>query len=217
MHYIPLFLLITVAAMVGLWWSNYFYDHGIKHWLSRKVGHWFGGLAFLLMPFLFADHWILAVVLVGCFAVMLTAARLFQPHTFRGVGGSARPGALSELYFPWVAVPILILGWGVWGRPLESVACLLFMAWGDAVTGWTRALMYNTPTKGTIGSVCMFGLCFIIAWAFIEPLWIGAAAALAATVTEWACGDVGKIKLDDNLMIPLVSFAVAMTLLHVWG
>lgn len=206
MHYVPLFLLIAGATLVGLWWSNYFVDHGIKHWLARKVGHWFGGIGFLLLPFLFPHNWPLAVVLVASFALLLTFARIFKPHTFRGVGGDSRPGSFAEVYFPWVAIPVLILGWGVWDRPMEAVTCLLFMAWGDALTGWTRALIYNTPTKGFIGSAVMFVACFIIAWAFMEPLWLGALAALGATIVEWACGDVSVIKslrwTDDNWTIP---------------
>ena len=212
MNYVPLFLLIAGATLVGLWWSNYFVDHGIKHWLARKVGHWFGGIGFLLMPFLFPHNWIIAVVLVGTFAIMLTAARIFKPHTFRGVGGDSQPGAFAEVYFPWVAIPVLILGWGVWHRPLESVACLLFMAWGDACTGWARALMYEKPTKGIIGSILMFVVCFIIAWAFMSPLWLGTAAAAGATLVEWACGDASQIRwlrwTDDNWTIPATAALV---------
>jgi len=212
MNYVPLFLLIAGATLVGLWWSNYFVDHGIKHWLARKVGHWFGGIGFLLMPFLFPHNWIIAVVLVGTFAIMLTAARIFKPHTFRGVGGDSRPGAFAEVYFPWVAIPVLILGWGVWHRPLESVACLLFMAWGDACTGWARALMYEKPTKGIIGSILMFVVCFIIAWAFMSPLWLGTAASAGATLVEWACGDASQIRwlrwTDDNWTIPATAALV---------
>ncbi|GAH61714.1 unnamed protein product, partial [marine sediment metagenome] len=39
---IPFVLLVAGAALVGLWWSNFFYDHGINHWQSRKIGHFFG-------------------------------------------------------------------------------------------------------------------------------------------------------------------------------
>lgn len=209
MNYVPLFLLIAGAAMVGLYLSNLLLDQGIKHWVSRKIGHAVAGVAFLLMPFLFPHNWILAVILVAGFAIMLTAARIFKPHTFRGVGGDARPGAFSELYFPWVGVLTLILGWGVWHRPLEAVACLNMMAWGDCVTGILRSQRYNKPTKGLIGSVAMFAVSFIIAWAFIEPLWLGALAAAGATIVEWASGDASSVKwmrwADDNWTIPVVA------------
>ncbi len=212
MQNVPYFLLITGAVMIGLWFSNYFYDHGIKHWLARKVGHFFGGVGFLLMPFLFPDNWILAVVLVGGFAVLLTGARVLKPHTFRGVGGDARPGALAELYFPWTAIPVLAVGWGLWGRPLESVACLLFMSWGDGLTGWVRALRYTTPTKGIFGSFAMFATCLVIAWAFMQPLWLGALAAAGATLVEWASGDASEIRWmrwsDDNWTIPVTAFTI---------
>lgn len=212
MRYVPLFLLVSGAVLVGLWVSNYFYDQGIKHWLARKIGHFFGGVGFLLLPFLFPDNWILAVVLVAGFALLLTGARLLKPHTFRGVGGDARPGALAELYFPWVAIPILILGWGCWHRPLESVSCLLFMSFGDGLTGWVRALRYSTPTKGLQGSLAMLATCFVLAWAFMTPLWLGTLAAAGATLVEWASGDASSVKwlrwADDNWTIPVVAFAI---------
>lgn len=212
MHYVPLFMLIAGAVMLGLYLSNYFKDHGIVHWISRKIGHFTGGLGFLLMPFLFPHNWIIAVVLTASFALMLTAARIFKPHTFRGVGGDARPGVFAELYFPVIAIPVLILGWGIWHRPLEAITCLLFMAWGDCVTGVVRAQMYDKPTKGLLGSLVMFLVCFVLAWAFMEPLWLGALAAAGATIVEWASGDASSVKwlrwADDNFSIPLTAFLI---------
>ncbi|GAI15396.1 unnamed protein product, partial [marine sediment metagenome] len=63
---IPFVLLVAGAALVGLWWSNFFYDHGIKHWQSRKVGHFFGGCAALFAAFLF-DYWLIPTILAGLF------------------------------------------------------------------------------------------------------------------------------------------------------
>jgi len=209
---IPYALLIGGAALVGLWWANFFFDHGIKHWQSRKIGHFFGGVAFLLCALLFSSF-IWPIILASMFTLMLGGARFIKPTTFRGVGGTGRTThALAEVWFPLVSIPIIGIGWGLFNKPLESIACLLMMAWGDCLTGWVRALKYESPTKGVMGSVVMFFTCLIIAWAFLSPVWLGALVALMATITEAICGDVSPVKFlrwaDDNWAIPVVSFLI---------
>ena len=57
----------------------------------------------------------------------------------------------------------------------------------------------------------MLCVCIIVSWVMIRPLWIGLIASLAATMTEWAFGDVGSIKwADDNWAVPLVSLGVIL-------
>jgi dolichol kinase len=197
---------------VGLWWANFFYDHGIKHWQSRKIGHFFGGVGFLLCALLFSSF-IWPVILASVFTLMLGGARLVKPNAFRGVGGTGRATqALSEVWFPLISIPILGIGWGIFNRPIESVACLLMMSFGDCLTGWVRALKYQSPTKGLMGSVAMLITCSIIAWAFLSPLWLGILVALVATVVEFICGDVSPVKFlhwaDDNFAIPACSALV---------
>lgn len=218
---IPYAILLTGAVMLGLWWSNFFYDHGIKNWQSRKVGHFFGGVAFLLSGLLFSSF-IWTMVLATLFTLLLGLARFVKPDAFRGVGGAGRgTKALSEVYFPLVALPVIGLGWGVWNRPVESVACLLTMAWGDCITGWVRGLKYTKPTKGWEGSVVMLATCFVISWAFIKPTWLGLVVACFATLAEYCCGDVSPVKwlrwTDDNWAIPLVSAVVLFGGLYALG
>lgn len=207
---IPFVFLIAGAALIGLWWANFFYDHGIKHWQSRKIGHFFGGVAFLFCALLFSSF-IWPIILASTFTLMLGGARLIKPNAFRGVGGTGRATqAISEVWFPLVSIPIIGIGWGIFDRPIESIACLLMMAWGDCLTGWVRGLKYETPTKGMMGSLVMFITCLIIAWAFLSPLWLGVIVALVATIVEFICGDVSLVKwlrwADDNWAIPSVSF-----------
>jgi dolichol kinase len=125
---------------------------------------------------------------------------------------------MAEVWFPLAAIPVISIGWIWLDRPLVAISCLLFMAWGDCVTGIVRSQVYGRAVKGFWGSVAMFLTCLIIAWCFIHPFWVGAVTALVATVTEWACGDVGVIKpLDDNLMIPLVSSVAVFGMLALVG
>jgi len=214
---IPYTVLIAGAALVGLWVSNILFDLKVPHYISRKIGHSAGGLGFLLCALLFSSGW-WPLVLSAAFVAMLGGARFTKPDTFRGVGGTGRPTqAMAEVWFPLAAIPVIGIGWVWLDRPLVAISCLLFMAWGDAVTGLVRSQIYGRPVKGIWGSVAMFITCLVIAWAFIHPFWVGAVTALVATATEWACGDVGKVNLDDNLMIPLVSCATAFGILALGG
>jgi len=215
---IPFVILIAGAALVGLWISNILFDLKVPHYTSRKIGHAAGGLGFLLCALLFSSGW-WTFAIATAFLIMLWGARFIKPETFRGVGGTGRPTeAMAEVWFPLASLPVIGIGWIWLDKPLVAISCLLFMAWGDCVTGLVRSQVYGKAVKGLWGSVAMFVVCLIIAWAFISPFWVGAVGALVATITEWACGDVGVIKpLDDNLMIPLVSAATVFGILALRG
>ncbi len=103
-------------------------------------------------------------------------------------------------------MPVFAVGWLWLDRPFIAVSCLLFMAWGDCVTGLIRAEVYKKAVKGLWGSLGMLAVCLVISWALIEPFWIGALGSVVATAAEWTFGDVGLIKwADDNWAIPVVS------------
>jgi len=214
----PYAVLIAGAIAVGLYISNILYDLKVPHYISRKIGHAAGGLGFLLSIFLFSSGWWPLILSAG-FVLLLWGARLFKPDTFRGVGGTGRPTqVMAEVWFPLSALPLIAIGWIWLGHPVETIVCLLFMAWGDCVTGLVRSQFYHRAVKGAWGTLAMAVTCVIIAWAFIHPFIIGFASAAVATVTEYLCGDTGIIKkIDDNLAIPLMSFASLFGLLALTG
>jgi phytol kinase len=167
--------------------------------------------AFLTMIFAFSSaFW--PIILAFSFGLLLWLARLRRPGTFRGVGGSGRnPNVMAEVWFAWTAVPIFAIGWLWLKQPFITISCLLFMAWGDCVTGLIRAEVYHKPVKGLWGSLGMLAVCLVISWTFIKPFWIGALGAVIATITEWAFGDVGIIKwADDNWAIPAISLGAIL-------
>lgn len=211
-------ILIAGAVLVGLYISNILYDLRVPHYISRKIGHSAGGLGFLLCPFLFSNGW-WPLTIASAFLAMLWGARFIKPETFRGVGGTGRPtAAMAEVWFPLASLPVIGIGWIWLDRPLVAISCLLYMAWGDCVTGVVRSQIYGRAVKGVWGSLAMLVTCLVIAWCFIQPFWVGAVGALAATITEWSCGDVGLIKwADDNWAIPIVSAAVIFGLLALIG
>ena len=211
---LPLVILIAGVTLVGLYLSNVVYDYGTPQYLSRKIGHGVGGVGYLLCALMFSTCWY-PIILSGGFTLLLGGARVIKPNVFRGVG---RPTALSEVLFPLSGTIALAIGWAIFNEPLLSVACILMMAWGDAVTGIVRSKVYGKAVKGWWGSLAMFISCVIIGWALIEPFLLALMVAIGATLTEWACGDVSKIKflrpIDDNLSIPLVSLVIALGGLH---
>ena len=214
---IPLAVLAAGAVVIGLWVSNIIYDMAVPQYISRKIGHIAGGVAFLMCLFFTSPGW--PIILSFGFGLILLLARLTKPDTFRGVGGTGRNSkVMAEVWFPLVAVPVLIISWWRLDRPELAVSVLLFMAWGDGITGLVRSRVYDKPVKGLWGSLGMLAVCLTISFVFIHPLWIGILASMTAVIAEWAFGDNGKIRwADDNWAIPVVSLGVLLGLMALNG
>jgi hypothetical protein len=202
---IPYAVLITGAMLVGLYLANYFYDKGVEQYISRKVGHGVGGMGFLLCVFLFSSVW-WPMILAGGFTLLLGGARLIKPQTFRGVGGTGRQHALAEVYFPAAGTISLGVGWAWLGNPWLGVVPILFMAWGDLLTGLIRSRIYGEEVKGNFGSYGMIAACVVIAY-FFHPYWIGAVGAIVATLVE-RFTPISRGLIDDNWTIVLSSLIV---------
>lgn len=213
MNQIPLLLLVAGAGIVGLYLSNLMYDYQVPHYISRKMGHLFGGCAAIFALFLF-NTWLLPTIIAGTFTIMLGLARVIRPSTFRGVGGSGRPDTAAEFWFPLSMTICWGVGWGIFNQPVISTVAILMMAWGDAITGLTRSKIYGKAVKGLWGSLAMFIVCLIVTSTFIQPFWLGLVISAGATLAEWSCGDVSKVKflrkVDDNISIPIVSLIIGL-------
>ena len=207
----PFALLIAGATLLGLYLANLFWDAGIPQYISRKLGHLGGCVGFLLCPLLFDSFWWPLILTTG-FTILLLYARLFKPKTFRGVGGSGRPGALAEIHFPATGIATIGICWGIVGKPWLAIVPLLFMGGGDAITGLIRSKVYGREVKGNYGSLGMLATCLIFAY-FIQPYWIGVAGAITATLAERFTKT--RHFVDDNLTIPLSS-ALVMALLYIY-
>ncbi len=215
---LPYAVMVVGTALGGLWISNMLFDLKVPHYISRKIGHCAGGLAFLMAVLFFSSAW-WPLILTFLFSLVLWVARLRRPHTFRGVGGSGRsPGVMAEVWFALIGIPVFAIGWLWLNKPLIALACLLFMAWGDCITGLVRSDVYKKPVKGLWGSLAMLIVCLSISWAFIHPFWIGALGSVIATLTEWSFGDLGVFKwADDNWAIPAVSLVFIMGMMVFTG
>ena len=206
----PYAILIAGAALLGLYLANLFYDLNVPQYISRKIGHLGGATAFLLCPFVFSSFWWPLMLTTG-FTLLLLYARLFKPETFRGVGGSGRPGALAEIHFPATGIVLIGVLWGILNQPWLAIVPLAFMGAGDAITGLIRSKVYGREIKGNWGSLGMVVTCLILAY-FIQPYWIGVLGAVTAVLAEKYTKTTKYI--DDNLTIPLAS-AVVMGGLYV--
>jgi phytol kinase len=214
---IPLAVLIAGVVLAGLWISNIVYDGGVPNYVSRKIGHSAGGVAFLISYAFSSSGW--PIIISAVFGALLLSVRLAKPGVLRGVGGTGRSDrAMAEVWFPWVAVPVYGVAWLWLERPAVAVAGLLFMAWGDGVTGLVRSRIYKRAVKGMWGSLAMFGVCLVIAGVFIRPFWIGVVASAVAVIIEWAFGENGILKwADDNWAIPLASTGTILGLMALAG
>jgi len=205
---LPFALLIAGAALLGLYLANIFYDAGIPQYISRKLGHLGGAVAFLLCPLLFSSFW-WPFILTIVFSALLGFARWRRPSTCGGGGGTGRPDALAEIHYPATGIVLIGIIWGIFGKPWIAIVPLTFMGAGDAVTGLIRSKVYGKEVKGVIGSIGMLVTCLLLAY-FIEPYWIGEFGAITATIAEKFTPT--KHWIDDNLIIPLVSALVMVTL-----
>lgn len=203
---IPFTIMIAAAVLVGLWCSNIFYDYSIPQYLSRKIGHMAGGTALLLCALLY-DSWRWPLILAAAFTALLLGARFIRRTLFRGVGGTGRPVAFAEVWFPAASLVSVAVGWVWLGDRWLAILPALFMAYGDAMTGLTRSVVYNREFKGNMGSVAMLGACLLLAWCFYQPLWIGVAGAVVATLAE-RFTPMSKGFWDDNWTIVLSSLLV---------
>ncbi len=214
---LPIVIMACGTVVAGLWVANIVFDLGVPNYISRKIGHGAGGLAFFASSLLSAPGW--PIIGCACFAAVLMGARLVRPSAFRGVGGTGRSEAvMAEVWFPLIAVPVLGVGWLWLDHANIAIASLLFMAWGDGATGIVRSQVYGRPVKGWWGSLAMLAVCMVISLVLVRPIWIGAVTSGAAVIAERVFGDCGPIKwLDDNIAIPVVSLAVALGLLALTG
>ena len=192
---LPLFTLIAGIVLVGLYLSNVAYDYKVPQYLSRKFGHLIGGVGYLLSVLLFSTPWY-PLLLSGGFTLLLLGARLFKPDAFRGVGGSSRKHALAEIWFPLAGTLSLLIGWAWLGNPYLALVPILYMAFGDCVTGLIRSKVYGKEVKGNWGSVGMLLTCLLIG-ALFTPYWISAIGAVVATAVEKYTG-LSRTWLDDN-------------------
>lgn len=201
---IPYVVLITVLVLLFLYMANMAYDKGMENYLSRKISHFGGGVAFLLCALLFSKPW-WPLILAGGFVFLLGGARFLKPTLFRGTGGSARSHAFAEVFFP-LAGGLALLNW-VWsGNPFLGVLPGMYLGFGDQCTGLVRSWHCKREKKGWCGTMAMLVICLLVSY-LLEPFWVGAVMAVTATLAE-RFTPLTKGWIDDNWVLTLSSALV---------
>lgn len=166
-------------------------------YFSRKVIHFLaGGLTAVLLPFIAHEPFLPAVLAFG-FALMT-----FIPHKINKLMYWFQDKSnLYEVDFTIVWGLIILFTWYIDKSFWLGVIPVLFMAWGDGITGVIRNLKYNYRTKAWEGTIGMIVL----------DVLIGAKLGYAGIVAAILSAFVERIEsIDDNVSVPLLSLAILL-------
>ncbi|MGC9208991.1 MAG: dolichol kinase [Nitrososphaeria archaeon] len=198
-------VLLLWVVFVVMYVARWFYGLAIRKgypersatYFGRKVIHILaGGLVAILLPFLFEEP-ILPLVM----AAILTIA-VYLPHrTGKLYYWFQDPTNMYEVHFTIAWGLLVFFLWFLDRRYWLAVVPVLFMAWGDGVTGIVRNFRYKQRVKAWEGSLAMLITCVPIG---AIAGWGGIIAGILSTLAE-------KQKyIDDNIAVPLVAVIVLL-------
>jgi len=204
---VALLVYATAVVFATKWLYNLMRSKGLKHnvavYYNRKVIHVFaGGVVALLVPFLFTSP-ILPFIIA-----MILAFFTYLPH---------RNGKLMywfqvkenmfEVNFCIMWGVSVFLAWFLFGNPVYALVPVLFMAFGDAITGVVRNTLFKRRTKSWWGNLAMFAVCAPIGFLLLHSWWGVAIAALASFAEHFEFKPI-----DDNVLISASSFTAVLLL-----
>lgn len=177
---------------------SYGYSSQSGAYFGRKVIHLLaGGVVAILLPYLFHEP-ILPLIMA-----ILLSLFLYLPHrTGKLMYWFQDPNNEYEVHFTIMWGLVVFFLWFIDNTFWLAVIPILFMAWGDGVTGIVRNFKYKKRVKGWEGSVAMLVVCVPIGMRFG---WAGILAAILATLAE------KQRYIDDNITVPLIAIAVLLT------
>lgn len=168
---------------------------------NRKIIHILtGGVAAILVPFLFKSYTLIALL------VTILAIGNYIPHRRGKIWYWYQVEEnMYEVHF--IIMWGVLMGIGFFLNNLTMVVLpILFMSIGDGVTGLVRNAIYHRRTKSWWGNFAMALFC--VPAGFICLGFTGAVAGAAASLIEKL--EFGWI--DDNITVPLISFAIILIL-----
>jgi len=168
---------------------------------NRKVIHMAAGLAVLLAPFFYSTP-ILPFILSMAFAILT-----YIPHRIgKLLCWFQTEENMYEVHFCLMCGVVITLSWIVFnGNFWYGVIPVSFMAFGDAVTGIVRNMLYGYRTKSWYGNLAMLGVTLPIGALIGVP---GIIAAVVASFVEHF-----EFKgIDDNIIVPISSFITILVL-----
>lgn len=196
---IPLLIwMLFVIKYLARWVFNLAVKKGFPSksatYFGRKIIHIFGsGLITIFIPFFFKEP------IIPALTAFLLALYTFLPHKKNKLFGWFQDKEnIHEVNFSIMWGVILLVGWLLDNSFWLGVIPLLFLSFGDGITGIVRNLKYKKRTKAWEGSLVMLICCGLTGG--LKMGWAGILAAILATLVE-------RIEvIDDNILVPLVSF-----------
>ena len=198
---ILLFWNLFVIFFISKWAYSFALKKGrTEHsacYFGRKVIHFLsGGLTALLLPFYFHEPYLPTILALGLALLTYSTHKLNKLlYWFQD------PENYYEVNFCIIWAAIVFLTWFIDNTFWIGVIPLLFMAWGDGITGVVRNLKYGRRIKAWEGTYAMIILDSIIGAK------LGTAGIIAAIITAF----VERIEfLDDNITVPLTALAILL-------
>lgn len=186
--------------------SRAFYDFGVKRgvphknmvYYNRKLIHVLaGGVVALLVPFTFKTP-----ILPFTMALLLALLTYIPHRVGRLLYWFQVEDNSYEVHFCLSWGLMILLSWIVFNNYWYGVLPVLFMAFGDGVTGVVRNLVYKRRTKSWLGNLAMAALSIPLGAAIMSIP--GALAGAVASIVEHF-----EYKfIDDNITVPLSAFTV---------
>ena len=167
---------------------------------NRKIIHITAGGLVLSVPFLFEGPVVPLALTLLLTVLLLIKRKKGRMYWFQTEDND------YEVHFTFMAFVVLALGYAL-GNVWYGVLPVAFMAIGDGVTGIIRNYMFKRRNKSWWGNLGML----------IVNVLIGSLAGLPGVVAGAAAAVVERFeflegKIDDNVTVPLVSFALLVAL-----
>ena len=203
---LPVFAVIAVWNLfVLLFLSKKVYQYALKKgrstnssiYFSRKAIHFLaGGLTAMLLPFVAHEPFLPALMAFGL------AIITYLPHKLnRRMYWFQDPENIYDVDFTLSWGLIILFTWYIDRSFWLGVIPVLFMAYGDGITGLIRNLKYNKRTKAWEGTAGMLLLCIII----------GAKMGFAGIFAGILCSLVERLEnIDDNITVPATGLFILL-------
>ncbi|QIW25093.1 phosphatidate cytidylyltransferase [Sulfolobus sp. S-194] len=169
-------------------------------YVARKAIHMLGGgIVAALSPFVFTSP---LVPIIASYTLM---TYLIVRRIKNGImGWFQEKDNYGEVFYTFSYGTLLLIMWVIDGNYWSTkdvfipLLPILYMSFGDGVTGIIRNYVYKRRVKGFWGSVGMAIVCIPLGY-YLFGLY-GAISGIVATIVE------ALPLVDDNLSIPFVSF-----------
>jgi phytol kinase len=202
LNVIQIFILTCLLLLWNLFTIHYItkwvYNFVQKHkdipaeYIGRKIIHIFcGGIIAILIPVFYSGYYEFVI-----FSAYGLGAYLFFWRKYKLLYWFQVKENAYEVHFTIAYGSVLLIG-VVLQNIMVGLIPLLFMSFGDSVTGLVRAFTQKRQVKSADGSVAMFLVCSAIGFLYLGIY--GILVGTIATLVERTPG------IDDNITVPLVT------------